>query len=436
MDSEKRRTYLRFLYAVSLCGFFLLCGAVYSAWWNQVPERIRIHSNAVQSLEFYVPASGKIYPVRRQGDDLQEDGVQNVSEMLPVMAEESAVFLDRPVTFVTGDDLEQYVMKLRLFGILPFKEVDIQVVEEEVIIPAGFPVGIYVRTRGVLVLGTGEFTGIDGQNQAPSEGILRSGDYILEADHEAVTGKQAFMDTVAESGGEPMILGIQRGDEVFEVRVEPKQTQSGEYKIGVWIRENAQGVGTLTYLQPGGSFGALGHGINDIDTSTLMNVESGSLYETEIVGIRKGENGAPGELTGIIDYSPEHKIGSIERNTEKGIFGTGNETLMQEARELPVAVGLKQEVHLGEAEIICSVTGETEHYQVQIEEVHPEREDVNRGMILRVTDERLLSLTGGIVQGMSGSPVLQDGRLIGAVTHVFVNDPTRGYGIFIETMLE
>lgn len=431
MDLKKRSIYLRFLYAVSFSGFLLLCSAFYYSWWSRIPEQIRLHEGSVQHLEFHVPAQAKIYPAGTENEPVKE-----VLETQHVIAAKSSVYLDEPVTFVAGENVSQYVMELKLFGILPFKEVNIQVIQDEMIIPAGLPIGIYVKTEGVLVLGTGEFTGIGGQSEKPSEGILRPGDYILKTDGMEVTGKKGFMSAVSQSEGAEMILTIRRGEDVFDVKVEPKQTQTGEYKIGVWIRENAQGVGTLTYLRGDGSFGALGHGINDIDTSTLMSVKSGSLYETEIVGIRKGENGTPGELTGIIDYNPEHRIGSIEENTVKGIFGNGSGQLMEEATEPPVGIGLKQEIHTGEAEIICSITGEPEHYKVMIDEVHLEKEDVNRGIVVRITDEKLLDLTGGIVQGMSGSPILQDGRLIGAVTHVFVSDPTKGYGIFIENMLE
>lgn len=429
MEERKRSVYLRFLYALTLSGLLLLGTAVYASWWKRVPDHIRLRQGAVQNLEFGVPASGQIYAEKEKTQSVNAAGGA-------VTGKRQDVFLDSTVTFVAGESLSPYVMKLKLFGILPFKEVNIQVIPDEMIIPAGLPVGIYVRTNGVLVLDTGEFTGTSGQIEKPSVGILRSGDYILETDGRWIEGKEEFMETVESSNGEEMTLTIQRGEDIFDVRVEPKQTQSGEYKIGVWIRENAQGVGTLTYVKGDGSFGALGHGINDIDTSTLMNVESGSLYETEIIGIRKGENGVPGEVTGIIDYSPERKIGSIAENTVKGVFGSVDERFLQQAKEAPVRIGLKQEIHTGEAEIICSVTGRPEHYTVQIEEVHLEKEDVNRGIVLQVTDPKLLRLTGGIVQGMSGSPILQNGRIVGAVTHVFVNDPAKGYGIFIENMLE
>ncbi len=408
---KREKVYLGSLYVVATLAIIALGIAVYLSWWKRVPEQIRLHQGQQQEIEFGVPAFGRM-----------EDG-------------QSVIPLDEPVTFVAGENLAQCVVEFKLFGILPFKEVGIQVIPDEMVVPAGLPVGIYVQTQGVLVLATGEFMGMDGTMQKPSASILQEGDYILETDGRAVTGKKEFMETVEQSEGREMILQVKRGEDIFPVRVKPKKNQNGAYKIGVWIRENAQGVGTLTYIRGDGDFGALGHGVNDMDTSTLMEVERGSLYETEIIGIRKGKSGMPGELTGIIDYDADHKMGNITENTEKGIFGQADEKLLKQTTEQPIRIGLKQNIHPGRAEIICSVTGEPEHYGVEIEEVHLDKEEVNRGLVLRVTDERLLKLTGGIVQGMSGSPILQDGKLIGAVTHVFVNDPTKGYGIFLETMV-
>ena len=195
-------------------------------------------------------------------------------------------------------------------------------------------------------------------------------------------------------------------------------------------------MGTLTYLDENNSFGALGHGINDMDTATLMNLKNGSLYTTEIVSITKGENGTPGELTGVIDYKESNKMGTIEANTVEGIFGELNESAASHITTQAMPIGLKQEVDLGPAQILCSVGGAPQLYDVKITSVHLDHDNINRGIELQITDKTLLETTGGIVQGMSGSPIIQDGKLIGAVTHVLVQDPTRGFGIFIENMLE
>lgn len=194
----------------------------------------------------------------------------------------------------------------------------------------------------------------------------------------------------------------------------------------------------MTYLEEDASFGALGHGINDTDTALLMDVRQGSLYRTKIVDIKKGQDGVPGELTGVIDYNMENRIGTIEQNSVEGIFGTLEGNLPESFLEKAMPIGLKQDVRIGEATILCCVDNQDvpREYGVEITAVHLDHDNVNRGLEIRVTDPELLEQTGGIVQGMSGSPILQDGKIIGAVTHVLVQDPTRGYGIFIENMLE
>jgi stage IV sporulation protein B len=191
----------------------------------------------------------------------------------------------------------------------------------------------------------------------------------------------------------------------------------------------------MTYEDTDNTFGALGHGINDVDTSLLMNLEEGTLYKTEIVGITRGTNGSPGELTGYIEYDTDNVIGEITENTTEGIFGVCDEEKVENAGIDPIPIALKQEIELGSAQIICSVTGEPEFYDVEITEINLDHENINRGIVIQVTDEKLLTLTGGIIQGMSGSPIIQNGKLVGAVTHVLVQDSTRGYGIFIEEML-
>ena len=247
--------------------------------------------------------------------------------------------------------------------------------------------------------------------------------------------KKQFIRMVEDSQGEDMVLTIRRNNEITDICINAGKNRMEEWKLGIWIRDNAQGIGTMTYEGTDSTFGALGHGINDVDTSILMNLEEGTLYRTEIVGITRGANGAPGELTGYIEYDSDNVIGEITENTAEGIFGVCDEELVTNSVYEPVPIALKQEIEIGPAQIICSVSGEPEFYDVEIVEVNLEHENVNRGIVIRVVDEKLLMLTGGIIQGMSGSPIIQNGKLVGAVTHVLVNDSTKGYGIFIEEML-
>ncbi len=409
-----------------------------SAWviftWEKIPASIRIKAGVRQELDLNVPVSGKVYLEQEP----EEEAVPAAGmQMQRVKSDGSiSVNLKDPVVLL-ANQMQTYKMDVKLFGIIPFKTVSVQVIPDEMLIPAGVPIGIYVRTDGILVIAQGEFEGVDHMRKEPARHLLQEGDYILSVNGNEVESKAAFMELVAASGGEEMVLTIRRKEEVFDVKVKPEQNVAGEYKLGIWIRDNAQGVGTMTYLEPDNSFGALGHGINDTDTTLLMQVKSGSLYKTEIVAVKKGKDGTPGELTGVIDYNLNNKIGTVDMNSTGGIFGTLNEETAESITAQAMPIGLKQDVRTGSARILCCVDGNStpQQYEIEIKAIHLDHDNVNRGLEILVTDPALLERTGGIVQGMSGSPILQDGKIIGAVTHVLVNDPTRGYGIFIENML-
>lgn len=436
---ERRRKYRLFLYIVLICSLT----ALFICWllliWEKVPSLIHIRAGVTQELNLNVPISGEITRSGDRTSSQDEQAAVPASGMGEAVCVQSlSVDLREPCYFY-AKETDSYSMELKLFGLIPFKTVQVEVISDRKLIPAGFPVGIYVKTQGVLVIDTGEFEGEDGRIRQPAGKVLQRGDYILEADGDPVGSKARFMDLIRESEGKKMVLTILRENQQFVVSLQPERNRNGEYKLGIWIRDNAQGIGTLTYLEPDGSFGALGHGINDSDTAELMSLEKGSLYKTEIVAITKGENGTPGELTGVIDYKQKNRLGEIDANTSVGIFGTLSEDtagqlLPAGAQTLPI--GLKQEIRKGDAQILCAVDGMPQLYDIVITDIRLNHDNVNRGLEIMVQDEGLLDLTGGIVQGMSGSPIIQDGKLVGAVTHVLVNDPTRGYGIFIENMLD
>jgi len=222
----------------------------------------------------------------------------------------------------------------------------------------------------------------------------------------------------------------------IDVQLHPTKDEVGAYKLGIWVRDNAQGLGTITFLNADSEYGALGHGIHDVDTGKLIEMSTGRLYDTSIQNIKKGENGNPGGMEGIIVYNHYNILGSITTNTETGIYGKLDriERIFDSKEAYPAAA--KEEIQVGEACIRCAVSGKPEDYTVRITKVDLDAREVNKGIEIQVTDKRLLKLTGGIVQGMSGSPIMQNGKIIGAVTHVFVQDATKGYGIFIENMLE
>ena len=416
---KRKRRYKTLIWSV----FSVAAAALLGGWlfytWEKIPASIRIKAGSEQELSLNVPVMGEIYSPYREKE-----------EVIPVN-------LSRPVT-VMANRMQEYTMDVKLFGVIPFKTVNVQVIPDKMLVPAGVPIGIYVKTDGILVIAQGDFEGMDHTRKEPAKHLLQAGDYILKADEQEVASKADFTKKISESGGRDMVLTIRREEEIFDIKVHPEQNVNGEYKLGIWIRDNAQGVGTMTYLDEDASFGALGHGINDTDTALLMEVKGGSLYKTEIIAIKKGQGGTPGELTGVIDYNLSNKIGTIDTNSVEGIFGTvdlkGADIVSREA----MPIGLKQDVEPGKAQILCCVDGEKipKSYDVNIKAVHLDHDNINRGIELEVTDAALLEQTGGIVQGMSGSPILQNGKIVGAVTHVLVNDPTRGYGIFIENMLE
>lgn len=253
---------------------------------------------------------------------------------------------------------------------------------------------------------------------------------------EKVSTKEELLDRVHEYGDQPMAFGIERNGERIEVAMEAVMTQEKAYKIGVWVRDDLAGVGTLTYTDTAGNYGALGHGVSDADTSTLIDMEKGLLYQTDIIGIIKGKRGTPGELTGIINYSSRYCLGDVKKNTKAGVYGKLDVIPEELTSEQQIPVGFKQEVQLGKAEIICTLEGERKSYDIEITQTNFNARETNKGIRFVVKDQELCALTGGIVQGMSGSPIVQNGKIIGAVTHVFVQDASKGYGIFIEEMLE
>ncbi len=399
-----------------------LTGTFYFRIDSRIPSVINVRADQEQSFFLGVPAEAAIVSV-------SESGTSNI----PAGAVD--IDLNRTVTMKAPEETS-YRMFVKLFGFLPIKQVDIQVIRDQELIPVGAPIGIYVKTDGLLVVGTGEFQGQDGVSYSPGKYVLKSGDYIRRVNGENVTEKEDFIQRIRNCGGNQITLTLERGGELMDVRVDPVQDVNGEYKIGVWVRDNAQGVGTMTYIDGQGNFGALGHGINDIDTSTLMHMEDGTLYSTDIVDIKKGSDGDPGEMTGMIVYSEENVLGDITSNSSRGIFGVCNDNALELADGEPMPIGLKQEIQKGPAQILCTVEDTAGYYDVEITAVHLDHDNVNRGIELKVTDPALIEVTGGIVQGMSGSPIIQNGKIVGAVTHVLVQDSTRGYGIFIENMLE
>ena len=416
---RKKKGWLLVLVAASL---FLL--GAYGYYWMKVnvPSEIKLLLGQEEQFSFSVPMEASI-----MGEEAT--GVLYVNQE-PLSEDVIDIDLLNPFS-VSSETLGKYEVLLKLFGFIPIKEISVEIVEEMQVIPGGDIIGLQIETDGILVLGTGEVTLRDGTIAEPAKGLLKSGDYIVGINGKLNVTREEFLDSI---GVEPVKLMVDRNDELVEVEIRPVQDYSGKYKLGTWIRTDAQGIGTITYIMSNGKFGALGHGITDVDTGLLMQIDGGKLFDAEVLSVVKGKNGTPGEIIGIIRQSGISQIGDIDINCSKGIYGSMKLGMIDLSKAVPVA--LKQDIELGPASIYCQVDSEVREYEIEIERIELGRTNDNKGLVIKITDEELLKKTGGIVQGMSGSPIMQNGKLIGAVTHVLVNDPTRGYGIFIENMLE
>ena len=376
---------------------------------------------------------GYKYLDRKIPDEIQisRDSGENTEDVTEVLSAPLVTF-EKAVT-VSQDG--GYILPCRLLGYIPFKEVKVTPVDEQEIYVSGSTIGIYMETEGVLVIDTGEIEDQNGEMKEPAKNLVRQGDYIVSFNGEKISTKRELINDIAGLDGEEVTLEVKREGESVPVSVTPVNDTKGDYKLGIWVRDDTQGIGTLTYVDQNGRYGALGHGISDIDTAQLLNIRNGALYKAQILAINKGSKGNPGELAGFIRYDDRNILGSIEINSKNGIYGQfykGAEDGIT-LKKMPVAY--KQDVKTGEASVLCNVDGEVREYQAEIKRIDLNHEDTNKSFVIQITDEKLLEKTGGIVQGLSGSPVLQNGKMVGAITHVFVQDSTSGYGIFIENML-
>lgn len=329
--------------------------------------------------------------------------------------------------------------------------------------------GIYEQTEGVLVVNTTEVTDEDGKKVNPADKRVQCGDYILSVNGRTVADKEELSEAVNdimkeydESGtvesqkeiinenksdsdeikseiNKRMVkIKFLRGGKEMSADITPVRMDDGRYYMGIWVKDDLAGIGTITYYTKDGRFGALGHGIGDgTQSGNLLYANSGDLYSMKLTKIKKGKSGAPGEIGGVVYFGKKSHIGTLDCNSNLGIYGQLDSDELSEyaAEDTYYPVAGKDEIHTGSAQMISEISGKLEKYNLEITNIDKKATDTNKGMELKVTDDRLIELSGGIVQGTSGSPIIQDGKIIGAVTHVFVDDPTGGYGICIDEML-
>ena len=407
----------------------LTVAAIYYMYYidRSVPDQIFLIKGEEERLDYNLPLQGELESavdaISINGSKIAEGGDITFAMSEPINVKSSA----------TGT----YKAKLKLFGLFHYKNVQFEVIEDTKVMPSGKAVGLYVNSNGVMVLGTSRVEGKDGMEYAPAENVLMSGDYIYEVDGREVENIDDVADALQEAGSEKITLKIHRGKNNIRVRISTVLASDGQYKIGAWLREDTEGIGTITYVTENNQYAALGHGITDVDTGELIKIQGGGVYPAFIRQVIPGVSGSPGEIVGVVSLGDSLKLGSIDRNTNYGISGNilqSGESLQYDLSKA-VSIGLKQNVTTGKARIMCQLEDTVNTYDVEIEKIQLNSPD-NKGMVIKVTDEKLLEKAGGIVQGMSGSPILQNGKIVGAVTHVFVDDSTRGYGIFLEDMLE
>ena len=324
-------------------------------------------------------------------------------------------------------------LSLDLFHLFSIKDVTVNVIPKTTVIPMGKAIGMKLYTEGVLVVGMSEI-----QGQKPYEGSgIETGDTIVEINNEPINSTDELIECVNRSNGESLEIKYISEEEEKITSIAPAKDSDNAYKLGLWVRDAAAGVGTLTFYEPStGNFAALGHGINDVDTYDLIQIANGELVTTNILDIVKGEDGSPGEIRGSIENSAT--LGKVSKNTALGIYGNITDVSrlnLSTAKEMEVAN--RSEITTGKAEIMCELeNGKIQNYEIEIQKIFIDNNENNKSMLIKVTDEELIEKTGGIIQGMSGAPIIQNGKFIGAVTHVLVNDSKTGYAVFADMMIK
>jgi len=429
MSNREKRRRVAGLCLVAL--ILALCGTPQFRAFVSVPDRVRLPQGQVQDFAFRLPFH---VTVRTNRDGaLLLNGEQLGSRG-------RGAHLTAPLS-IAALQTGHHTVDLKLFGLIPFRKMTVDVVEPIRVVPGGHSIGVLLRSKGVIVVGFAGIRGADGSLSHPGrDSGIELGDSILKIAGQEVTSEDHAARLFEEAGrrGTSTSVTLKRKGKIVEKMITPvKEKESGHFRVGLFIRDGAAGVGTLSFYEPtSGRYGALGHVIADAETSQPIDVRDGHIVEAVVTAVQKGRKGSPGEKMATFK-NEDNWLGSIEKNSRFGIFGSMHAPLTNPFFSEPLPAALASQVKEGPAEIITVVEGQKmERFQIEIVRLmrHPTSDGKN--MIVRITDPRLLSKTGGIVQGMSGSPIIQDGKMVGAVTHVFVNDPTRGYGALIEWMLQ
>lgn len=339
--------------------------------------------------------------------------------------------------FMKNSKIKKDKLQVKLLGLIPVKSVAVSKVNDLEVYPGGTSVGIKLSTKGVLVVGHSDIESVEGKVESPAKNSgIELGDVLIKINGEEIQSSKDLSKKIKNLDNSKINVDYIRNGNIENKEIDLEK-ENNEYKLGLWVRDSTAGIGTLTFYDKNTSiFGALGHPITDGDTNKPFIVRNGDLLNSSVISVRKGEKGSPGELKGLF-VNEKESLATIEKNTEAGIFGEASADLVNPTFNKPLKVGFRNEIKEGAAKIITTIDENgPKMYDIEIVKLLPQEEPGPKSMVIKVTDEELLEKTGGIVQGMSGSPIIQDNKLVGAVTHVLINKPDVGYGIYIDWMLE
>jgi stage IV sporulation protein B len=392
------------------------------------PDNVQMFYGEEHHLELGLPIG---ITAINKGEQILINGIEVADKRVALDASNGIKF--RP------ENLGSYQIQFNLLGVIPIKRLNVEVVPPIYVYPGGESIGVKINQEGVMVVGLDKVETKNGRVEPAKNAGFEVGDTILKINGQEVGDVERVATLIEEFSqkGKKLNFTVKRKDKILELTVRPEKCkQTNTYRIGLFIKDSTAGVGTITFVRPEtGIYGALGHIITDSTTQKPVDLYDGKIMESTITSVVPSKRGSPGEKRGIIKYKGSFQ-GDIRINSEFGIFGQLENLKIFEKKKEQIPIALKHQIKTGPAQIMTVIEGDNvEVFDIEIEKILIQNNPAPKGLVVKITDERLLEKTGGIVQGMSGSPIIQNGKLIGAVTHVFVNDPTRGYGCFIEWMI-
>ncbi|AOY78402.1 SpoIVB peptidase [Clostridium formicaceticum] len=373
------------------------------------------------------------FPILLSGLDVDKDSIIQITQLKDSKFNLRRSFQVKTIEKGTAS------LHLKMFGVVPYKNIKVNVVPQLQVVPGGHSIGVKLNTDGVLVVGLAQITDAAGKSHNLGEASgIRIGDTLIAINNIKVDNAVHVGELIKESNGKELKLTLKRDIKEYTTTLIPiKSAEDQQYRLGLWVRDKTAGVGTMTFYHPETQkFGALGHAITDIDTGKILSIKDGEIIKSRVVSIEPGKRGKPGEIRGVF-YDVNEPIGKLEKNTEYGVYGEMLENIGNDYYKRSLPIGYQHEITEGPAYILTTTdANKIEKYAIEILKINHQTKVDGKSMIIKVTDKALLEKTGGIIQGMSGSPIIQNDKIIGAVTHVLINDPTKGYGIFIEWMIE